>query len=479
MYYKLNENVCLRGWDMLPWALVIRPGNEIRFLKDKDEFSALKLCNGRVDCDWTFIPPKIREFIQTYREQGLVKQCACGDTITEDQEYRRYENRFIRTALWSITGKCNYRCRHCYLSAPEGKFGELSHESIMDILSQLDSCGVTEIALTGGEPLIRRDWWDIIDGIVERKIHLSQIYTNGALVNEQLLKGLKERGLCPEFIISYDGDGGWHDWLRGVEGAGDMALQAFDLCHEYGFPTGAEMCVHRGNLHMLRQSIQTLAEHHCISLKAGPVADTELWRRYGENKTISWDELLAAYLDYIPLFFEDGMPLSLVLGGVFLCGKGSTDWRLPMERFDGSDSCMRQPVCSGARNTLYISPEGRLLPCMPLSSTDIQYDFPLISEAGLRQGLRNSAYMKAIDTRVNEFLCSVPECANCSYAKICAGGCPASALDFGEAGFLKAPDRVCCILFKDGWAERIRSVASKAAALAKENLMPTHNWERS
>ncbi len=467
MYYKLQENVCLRGWERLPWAILVRPENRVSFLRDETEFRAMELCNGRIDCDGALIPQKLRALIHIAEEKGIVKACEYGDSISEDQEYRRYENRFIRTAHWSITGKCNYRCRHCYMSAPIGKLGELSHESVMDILSQLDDCGVTQISLTGGEPLIRKDWWDIIDGIVERKMHLVQIYSNGALVSRELLQGLKERGLTPEFNMSYDGDEGWHDWLRGIKGAGSAVLRAFDLCHEYGFPTGAEMCVHRGNLHLIRQSIRTLAEHHCRSLKINPVSPTELWDQFGQDKTLSMEEAYEAYLDYIPWFFEDGMPLSLMMGGAFQCGKGSTRWSIPMQKYDGGDFCLRQTICGHARQTLYISPEGRMLPCLSLSSEDIQNDYPLISEVGLRQGLTDSTYMELIDTRVDEYLRAVPECGECSYAKICAGGCRASALSFSKSGTLMAPDRACCILFRDGWADKIRSAASKAVVAAE------------
>ncbi|MCD8338283.1 MAG: radical SAM protein [Lachnospiraceae bacterium] len=469
MYYKLRENICLRGWDRLPWALVIRPENRVHFLKDKDEFRALELCNGRINCDGVLVPPRVREFIRTNEEKGFVEACAYGDSITEDQEYRRYENRFIWTAHWSITGKCNYRCRHCYMSAPEGKLGELSHESVMDILSQLDECGVTRIALTGGEPLIREDWWELIDEIVRRRMYLTQIYTNGALVNGRLLRGLKERGLCPKFIMSYDGDDGWHDWMRGVKGAGSAVLRVFDLCYAHGFPTGAEMCLHKGNLHLLRQSVRTLAAHHCEILKVSPVSETEFWKRYGEGQSVSMEEVNAAYLEYIPMFFEDGMPLSLVLGGAFECGKGSADWEIPMEKYDGSDGCLRQSICGHARQTLYISPEGRMLPCMPLTATDIQHEYPLISEIGLRQGLTDSTYMKLINLRVDEFLHLVPKCGDCSYAKVCAGGCRASALLFGEPHSLMAPDEDCCDLFLNGWADKIRSVASRSAAAVRSD----------
>ncbi len=464
MYCKLKENLCLRGWDLLPWAVVKRPRNDVSFIRDKDEFAALELCNGLIDLDGALIPQKQKDIIKMALERGIVEECEYGNTITEDQKYKKYPNRYIRCAHWSITGKCNYRCKHCYMSAPEAKFGEIDSETLMDWLRQIDEAGILKISITGGEPLIRKDFWEFIDEIVKRKIYITQIYSNGALVNEKLLDGLAERGLYPEFNMSYDGDEGWHDWLRGISHAGETVIRAFDLCHEKGFPTGAEMCIHKGNMHLLRQSINTLAAHHCRSVKINPVAETELWARYGQDMTITMEELYQLYLDYIPQFFEDGMPIGLQLGGAFMCRKGRPNWFIPLEKYDGSDKCLRQTVCGHARQTLYISAEGRLLPCMSLSSGDIQNDYPLIQEVGLRQGLVNSTYMKLIDTRVEDFLKHTTECGECEYAKICAGGCRASSLTYGGTDIM-APDPACCMLFKEGWAEKFKAAA--AAAVSK------------
>ena len=100
--------------------------------------------------------------------------------------------------------------------------------------------------------------------------------------------------------MSYDGDEGWHDWLRGIPGAGEAVLRAFDLCHDMGFPTGAELCIHQGNKHLLRESICTLAKHHCSHLKTNPVSETELWDRLGGDYAITMEETLEIYLDLLP-----------------------------------------------------------------------------------------------------------------------------------------------------------------------------------
>lgn len=456
-FYRLCRGVILRGWDKLPWAVIRRPENKIHFLTE-EEFRALELCNGHIDCSLALIPEQIREQIGQMEKRGIVERCAYGAELEEDQIYRRYPNRFVREAYWSVTGRCNYRCRHCYLSAPEGKFGELSHEETMDIIDQLDACGVLEVVLSGGEPLVRRDWWDIVDALVEKKIAIRAIYTNGALVNEALLDGLEARGLRPEFNMSYDGDGGWHDWLRGIKGAGERVLAAFDLCKERGFPTGAEMALHRGNAAVLRESVNTLAAHGCARLKVSGVMDTELWKKYGKDYHLSAEEEYAVYERYIPEFFRDGSPIHIKLNGAFECRKGSRGYSVPMEKYDGSDASLRRPVCGSARQSVYISPEGRLLPCMPLSACGVQCDFPLIRDIGLQQGLSESVYLSTADTRVDEFLAKTKECRECGHAKVCAGGCRARALEMGGKNWM-APDPAACLLFKYGWRERVCAAA--------------------
>ena len=83
-------------------------------------------------------------------------------------------------------------------------------------------CGIRMISLTGGEPLVNPHFYDNLDEIRKRNIVLSTIYTNGKLVDDKLLDELESRGMHLAFHISFDGVG-WHDWLRGEEGAEGIA----------------------------------------------------------------------------------------------------------------------------------------------------------------------------------------------------------------------------------------------------------------
>ena len=452
MRYVLNERYLLRGWEQLPYAVADKESGEAYFISAQ-EMDALQLCSGRIETDLPLIPSAIREMLPKIEQSGIIRKAQPGETIRPEQEYRKYPARYIRRAHWSITGRCNYRCRHCYMSAPDAKLGELDHATIMQMVQSLSESGVLNVALTGGEPLVRSDFLEIVDALLERGIRITQIYSNGALVKEPLLKALDARGIHPEFNMSYDGVG-WHDWLRGVPGAEQAVDRAFLLCRDMGFPTGAELCLHQGNRHLLRESVNHLRDVGCRGLKTNPIANVGEWQKNKCGESLDNAELFQLYLDYLPHYYEDGMPLSLMLGGFFSATPKKPDrWDVPLYHYpkDPKTSC----VCSHARTVLYISPEGRALPCMSLSGMDIQDRFPLIPEIGLAQCLTDSFYMDFINTRADKVLEHNPECADCRYQRWCLGGCRASGLDGSGQIDLLYKDPAGCAMFSDGWLKRL------------------------
>ena len=455
MKYILDKRYRLRGWELLPYAVADRETGKAIFI-NAQEMDALKLCNGLIETDIPLISQEIRDMLPTIEKNGFIRPAKQGETLLPEQEYRKYPARYIRTAHWSITGRCNYRCKHCYMSAPEAKFGELSHEQIMRMVQELSDCGVMNVSLTGGEPLVRKDFLEIVDALCERDIRITQIYSNGALVKKELLTELDRRGIHPEFNMSYDGVG-WHDWLRGIPGAEDAVDRAFRLCRDMGFPTGAEMCLHQDNKHLLRESINYLRDVGCGSLKTNPISNVGEWQKNGYGEALSVDEMFNLYFDYIPKYYEDGMPLSLMLGGFFRADPREPErWDIPLYHYprDPKKCC----VCNHARLVMYISPEGRALPCMSLSGMDIQEQFPLIPEIGLAKCITDSFYMNFINTRADRVLEHNPECGECKWRSWCLGGCRACGLEGSGQVDLLYKDPACCEMYQKGWVGKIVSL---------------------
>ena len=143
----------------------------------------------------------------------------------------------MKAIQWMITGRCNLNCRHCYLKGCPESGLEPELESLLRTMDQLKREGIRDVILTGGEPLARSDFGEILRQLSARGLNISRVITNGCLLTDDLLTLLESLGQAPVFNISYDGDAGEHDALRRKRGAAESALAAFDLCRSRGFRT--------------------------------------------------------------------------------------------------------------------------------------------------------------------------------------------------------------------------------------------------
>lgn len=139
------------------------------------------------------------------------------------------------TLIWNLTNRCNLHCGHCYSSASQNKEQELSIQEITDLLTQLKEAGVMFAILSGGEPLMREDIFDIAEVIRESGIK-TYLSTNGLLVDETNIDRIKHHF---EYVgVSIDGEPHVHDSFRGKEKAFEKSLEAIRLCIKKGIRTG-------------------------------------------------------------------------------------------------------------------------------------------------------------------------------------------------------------------------------------------------
>lgn len=376
MFYRLNDSYILRGWCRMTAAIIKRPENKLKALS-KNEFNLLLLCDGCTAFE-NLINMEERQILDKWIADGVVSPCEVPIPLNEEQQYICYPNRYVRNAFWSITGRCNYRCRHCYMDAPDARLGEVSREEAMSFIDQMNDCGILEVDLTGGEPFVRKDFWQLVDCICQYEMIIGQVYTNGWMLTEQVLDEFEARGQKPEFSISFDGLG-WHDWMRGINGAEDAAFRAFELCKKRGFPVNVEMCIHKGSIGTVRESLKTLSAAGIYATRVGGIQSTELWRKNAEGNELTYLEYCDAALKYIPQYYEGALPMHILWGGVINMHPNGT-YRIVSERYCGDCSCEEQHLCGAVRSACYITPEGRLMPCLPMTSWDGQYQYPRIQD---------------------------------------------------------------------------------------------------
>ena len=467
MYYILDKKYRLCGWQGLPYMVVDRERAFARPVSRAD-MDALLLCDGQIDLSLPLVADSTRELVKTYEARGVVRPCKVGEELLPCQKYRLYPNHYIDSVHWSVTGRCNSRCKHCYMSAGEGKYGELSHEQVMKIIEDMGESGVLKCYLSGGEPMIRSDFWEIVDALLARDIVIPAIYTNGMLVNERFLDGLLERGIRPAIQMSYDGVG-YHDWLRGIDGAEKAVRRAFELCQKKGFETGAVMCVWKENVHMMRDTIRYLASVGCRAFKSNMIAPTGAWKAggYEEEHRITEEEILKIYYDYLDVFYQDLPPMEVVLGTFFSAdGRHPDSYRIPVVHT--LQDPLKTSLCMHARSTMYISPEGRAMFCISFSglAEEFQRQFPLVHEEGIAKCLTDTKYVRLLHTSVSEVFRHNEKCHDCEYKKLCLGGCRATAMSYHGEDILSV-DEFACRMFKEGWPEKIRDKVAKLRPAAR------------
>ena len=347
------------------------------------------------------------------------------------------------------------------MSAPHAVLPQPGTQEALRIADEIADCGIPVVKLTGGEPLIREDFLTIIERLVSRDVRISTIMTNGALVTEELLSSLEKLGVLCGFDISFDGVDGWHDWMRGVKGAGENAVRALKLCHAHGFETGVQIVLHKGNLPVLRKTVRLLSELGVSGAIIGGIDDVGEGRDLGAYR-LSDDEMFDASAEYLPQFVEDGMPLKHIrFGATFEYRDGK--FSIPLVR-DGRDSAL---LCRSMRSTMYLGPDGYVLPCIPMSYTDAtKQRFPNVSEVSLSEALGDSDYMRFICLTAKDYFEHNPDCRACEYAKLCAGGCRGSAAEDSHGENLMGKDPFVCRFFLGGYYERAREVIDKVQKAA-------------
>lgn len=137
--------------------------------------------------------------------------------------------------VWDFTHKCNLSCKHCYSNSGAVLEQELTTTEAINVVDQLADAGVTALALSGGEPLSRRDFFNVARHAVRSGLYVS-VATNGTLLTRENVRRLKQVGV--HYVeVSIDGaTARTHDSFRGVPGAFEKAVLGIrnaveeDLC---------------------------------------------------------------------------------------------------------------------------------------------------------------------------------------------------------------------------------------------------------
>ncbi len=152
--------------------------------------------------------------------------------------------------IWNLIRRCNLACKHCYsISADKDFPGELSTEEVFRVMDDLKAFGVPVLILSGGEPLLRSDIFDISSRAKSMGFYVG-LSTNGTLIDDGNIERIAEVGY--DYVgISIDGVRDTHDRFRRRTGAFDASMKAIRLCHRYGIKIGMRFTMTQDNAHEL------------------------------------------------------------------------------------------------------------------------------------------------------------------------------------------------------------------------------------
>ncbi len=310
------------------------------------------------------------------------------DSVLEKMYEEAVRLRRLLSVHFELTHNCNLRCKHCYVCPSKGL--EMDADTVIHVLEKIAERGALFLTFTGGEPLVREDFFEI--ALAAKALGFSiRVFTNGTLIGEKEADIFGEISPLEVGVSLYGANPETHDSITGVPGSYLKTRLA------------AEALIKRG----VRVTIKS------VIMKPN-------FEEYGE--LIDYSKGIGAkYLFDITVFPKDDgdkQPLVLRLEDERI-EKIFLDPRLRGAGGEGRSGC-RGPVCDLNTASIAISPEGDIFPCLQLR----------ISLGNVAEGEIDSGISKitAKDGPIKRILKEneLKLCYNCNVRKYCTR-CPGLA----------------------------------------------------
>lgn len=345
--------------------------------------------------------------------------------------------------VWDFTHTCNLKCKHCYERADRPLPDELTTDEAKRLVKELADADVVALAFSGGEPLLRSDFFEIASYARELGLYTA-VATNGTTITERVAKKLKEIGIG-YVEISLDGARAeTHDEFRGVWGMFDRAIQGIKNCVEAGLYTCIATTATKHNLTEIQEIYELAVELGCkrhtifnfiptgrgIEMVKSDITPQERERLLEQTYRNLTSDRGCEAISTAPQLAR----VALELAG-FAEGKAhlvTAHFGSPVHRGEQT-RLIAEFVggCGAGRCYCAIEPNGDVLPCvfMPIKVGNIR-EKPFLEiwrNSPVLQDLRDRSKLKG-------------NCADCPYSYAC-GGCRARA--YGYFGDYHAPDPGC------------------------------------
>ncbi len=326
---------------------------------------------------------------------------------------------------WNLTRRCNLACGHCYLDAVQRKSeapGELSPEEALRAVGEIATAAPgAMLVLTGGEPLLRKDLLNLVEGARRRNL-LPVIGTNGLLLDEERASALKAAGAAGVGISVDSATPEFHDRLRGRSGAWAGALAGMRAARAAGLAVQMQATLFPEN----RDDLAALAD---LAQEAGALALNFFFlvcTGRGVTQTDMPQEMYEERLGAIAALQRE-RPHMIIRARCApylrrLLGLHAGESR------DGYEAW--SSACLAGRSYVRITPQGRVTPC------------PYIPEVvgDVRKESLDAIWRESLTLRRLREALPQGKCGDCDFRYSC-GGCRARAA--AASGNLLGEDPKC------------------------------------
>lgn len=315
---------------------------------------------------------------------------------------------FPLTIGWEFTRACNLRCQHCASAAGTHRANELTTEEALNICDQFPALLVQDVDLTGGEPLLRKDWPIIASHLRAMNITVN-ILTNGYRLERSTVREIKEAGIS-NVGISLDGLQAIHDRTRGINGSYKQVLKSIEMILQEKLGLVVITTVNNLNIQELPSLRKLLAIMKVTNWRLQPLIPV--------GRALDYKDLAVTPSGIIELgklissWTEDGKPSPARI----ICADG-------LEYIEGTEDPQRKwNGCPGGIVACGITSDGKVKTCLSLPEQCIEGDLrqqDLWDIWFSPQAFAASRYQQVGELGAN--------CAFCDKGLECRGGCSANS----------------------------------------------------
>ena len=335
-----------------------------------------------------------------------------------------------------LTGGCNLRCSHCWLTpdyiaddqeVPDG----ITTGDVKKVIEQGKPLGLYEMKLTGGEPFINKEIFEIIELISSEDITIN-IETNGTLIDRDTASFLKKKGINHISVSIDSPNASFHDTFRGKRGAFSDATSGVRHMTAEGLDVQIIMSLTSDNVKDIEDLVRMAKELKANSVKVNPILPIGRGNVLTDRgKTVPVEELIE-----LCRWMEGDLSKKYKIHTFFSLPTAFKSLR----RFFSSNNSECHIL-----NILGIIATGHISIC-GIGKEEPSLIMGNIREDDIRDIWENSPILKSLREIVPKKMEGI--CSNCILKGVCLGACRANA--FVLTGDLSAPDWVCQEAYEKG-----------------------------